>query len=137
MAGKNRKTMEQLKQPPEMLFAVSGAAESLPERWRKWKQTTEIYLEIDMGSKTEKEKCSTFLYIIGSEGREIYNTFKVEDENKDKIKWLFAEFDKYCKPKENITVERYRFNSRNQAPSESFEHFITDLKVLAKKLQIW
>ncbi|GFN80779.1 polyprotein [Plakobranchus ocellatus] len=34
--------------------------------------------------------------------------------------------------KENITVERYKFNSRNQTKTETFDQYVTDLKNLAK-----
>ena len=50
----------------------------------------------------------------GTEGREIYNTFNVVEGEQNKIQPLFDAFDGYCKPKENITVERYRFNLRYQ-----------------------
>ena len=43
----------------------------------------ELYLNLAMNQKTETEKCSAFLYIIGTKGREIYNTFNVvEGEQK-------------------------------------------------------
>ena len=124
--------MDQLKQPPEMNFSAFLAGESLPERWRKWKQTTELYINIAMSKKNEEEKCATFLYVIGSEGREIFNTFQIEDANKNKLDPLIKAFDSYCKPKENLTVERYRFNTRSQGKDEPFDRFITDLRVLAQ-----
>ena len=36
-----------------------------------------------------------------------------EDET-DKLDILFMKFGTYCKPKQNITVKRYRFNMRAQ-----------------------
>ncbi|KAL5479802.1 hypothetical protein EMCRGX_G023380 [Ephydatia muelleri] len=67
-----------------------------------------------MTEKTEREQCSAFLYIIGPAGRDIYNTFNVSDQDKNKISILFQKFEGYCKPKQNVTVERYRFNTRSQ-----------------------
>ena len=92
----------------------------------------ELYLNLAMNQKTETEKCSVFLYIIGTEGREIYNTFNVVEGEQNKIQPLFDAFDGYCKPKENITVERYRFNSRNQSKTETIDQYVTELRVLAK-----
>ncbi|CAC5406179.1 unnamed protein product [Mytilus coruscus] len=37
-----------------------------------------VYLEVAMGEKTEKEQCRAVLYVIGLEGREIYNTFNFD-----------------------------------------------------------
>ncbi|GFO09725.1 polyprotein [Plakobranchus ocellatus] len=63
------------------------------------------------------------------EGREIFNTFNLGEQ---KLQNIIDAFDNYCKPKENITVERYKFNSRNQTRTETFDQYVTDLKKLAK-----
>ena len=43
----------------------------------------------------------------------------------------FEKFESYCKPKSNNIYSRYQFKSRIQ--EESFEHFVTDLKVIFKE----
>ena len=58
------------------------------------------------------EKCSAFLYTIGQAGRDVYNTMTLSEEEQDKIEVLFSKFESYCKPKQNVTIERYRFNTR-------------------------
>ena len=40
-------------------------------------------------------------------------------------------FEDYCKPRENKTVEQYRFFTRVQGIDESIEKFVTELKMLA------
>lgn len=37
-----------------------------------------------------------------------------------------------CIPKTNVTVIRYRFNTRVQGRSESIDQYVTDLKLIAK-----
>ena len=74
-----------------------------------------------MSDKSEKEQCGAFLYIIGQAGRDIYNAMTFTNEQKDKIKALFAKFEAYCRPKRNVTVERYRFNMRVQYDSETID----------------
>ena len=59
--------MDKLHQPAEMDFSISG---NIAERWKSWKQTVQLYLDVAMSEKTEKEKCKAFLYVIGKEGRE-------------------------------------------------------------------
>ncbi|GFO22882.1 hypothetical protein PoB_004938700 [Plakobranchus ocellatus] len=118
--------MDQLRQPPELDFSSTNG---LPERWRKWKQSMQLYLDLAMKTKSDEEKCTAFLYLIGTEGREIFNTFNLGEQ---KLQNLIDAFDNYCKPKENITVERYKFNSRNQTRTETFDQYVTDLKNLAK-----
>ena len=123
--------MEHIKPPPEMDFASSDGT-SVAETWRKWRQSMELFLTLAMTGKTEREQCSAFLYIIGPAGRDIYNTFNVSDQDKNKISILFQKFEGYCKPKQNVTVERYRFNTRSQQEGESIDQYVTALKLMTR-----
>ncbi|GFO18966.1 polyprotein [Plakobranchus ocellatus] len=89
----------------------------------------QLYLDLAMKTKSDEKKRSAFLYLISTEGREIFNTFNLDEQ---KLQNLIDAFDNYCKPKENITAERYKFNSRNQTRTETFDQYVTDLKYLAK-----
>ncbi|KAL5468831.1 hypothetical protein EMCRGX_G029953 [Ephydatia muelleri] len=123
--------MEHIKPPPEMDFASSDGT-SVAETWRKWRQSMELFLTLAMTGKTEREQCSAFLYIISPAGRDIYNTFNVSDQDKNKISILFQKFEGYCKPKQNVTVERYRFNTRSQQEGESIDQYVTALKLMTR-----
>ena len=80
----------------------------------------------------EKEKCSAFLYTIGQAGRDVYNTMRLTEEETDKIEILFSKFDAYCKPKQNMTIEQYCFNTRTQSKEESIDQYVVELQLLAK-----
>ena len=87
------------------------------------------------GEKSEKEPCSAFLYIIGYVGRDIFNSFVRSGEERVKISTLFLKkFESHCKPKRNVTVERYKFNIRFrvQATEETIDQFVTALRLIAK-----
>ena len=68
-------------------------------QWRKWKHNMKLYLD-------EKDKYSTFLFLIGERGREIFNTWtwlkKVDadgdptDEDDIKLQESFKRFKVYC-----------------------------------------
>ncbi|GFO41218.1 hypothetical protein PoB_006772300 [Plakobranchus ocellatus] len=90
--------MDQLRQLPGLDFSSTYG---LAERWRKWKQSMQLYLDLAMKTKSDEEKCFAFLYLIGTEGREIFNTFNLGEQ---KLQNLIDAFDNYCKPKEIITV---------------------------------
>ena len=119
----------------EMHFSEENVATS----WKKWKLSVLLFLDATMASKSEKEKYSTFLFIIG-EGREIFNTLswpKVKDEegedtDEDEINVdaLFQKFEDYCIPKCNLIVERRNFFTRSQQIGESIETYVTELKNL-------
>ena len=92
----------------------------------------ELYIELSMARKSEKDKCSAFLYVIGQKGHNVYNAMNVDDSQHDKIDVLFTKFEEYCKPKRNVTVERYHFNTRMQDMAEPIDQYITDLRLIAK-----
>ena len=123
--------MDQLRPPPELDFSTTGHT-SLPERWRQWKQTMQLYIELTMKNKSQKEKCSAFLYTIGQAGRDIYNTMTLSEEEQDKIEVLFSKLESYCKPKQNVTIERYCFNTRVQGRQETIDQYMTELRFIAK-----
>ncbi|GFO34973.1 histone RNA hairpin-binding protein [Plakobranchus ocellatus] len=85
--------MDLLRQPPELDFSSTNG---LAESWRKigkWKQSMQLYLDLAMKTKSDEEKCTTFLYLIGTEGREIFNTFNLGEQ---KLQNLIDAFDNYC-----------------------------------------
>ena len=95
----------------------------LAERWRRWRQTMELYLRLNMADSDEKEQCDAFRYIIGQ------ITFTSSEKNK--IDALFAKFEDYCKPRKNVIMERYKFNTRTQQKDESADQYVTELKLIA------
>lgn len=77
--------MEQFfKPPPEMDFSTTDGA-NVAEKWRKWKQTMELYLKLAMSGKSEKSKCEVFLYTVGQVGRDIFNTMSFTEDETDKL----------------------------------------------------
>ena len=99
--------MEHLQPPPELDFSTDDGT-NLLEKWRKWRQTMELYIELSMAKKSEKDKCSAFLYVIGQKGHDVYNAMNLDDTQRDKIDVFFTKLDEYCKPKQNVSVERYQ-----------------------------
>ena len=79
-----------------------------------------------------KEKCSTFLYIIGQAGRDVYNTMTLTEEETNKIDILFTKFEAYCKPKQNVTIEWYHFNTCTLGEDETIDQYVTELRLIAK-----
>ena len=113
-----------LTKPNEMDFDSSNLAVA----WKKWKQTMILFMEAVMRTKTETEKYSTFLYVIGQRGRDIFNTWKCGDTIS--VDMLFEKFEAYCLPKRNLLLERRRFFLRNQR-DESVDMYLTELRNLA------
>ena len=126
--------MDKLKQPPELQFVSSNG--DLAERWKRWIQTVNLYMDVCLKDATEKEKFSALLYIIGQDGRDIYRMFLFETSEVDKIKSLIKKFEEYGIPKQNTTMQRYKFNKRIQSDAELVDQYITELRLLAKDCRL-
>ena len=75
-----------LLKPTEMNFDSGNLAAT----WRKWKQTMQLYLNEVMSGKTEEQQYSTFLFVIGERGREIFNTFTWNKKIRDGVESTFS-----------------------------------------------
>ena len=49
------------------------------------------------------------------------------------LKTYIDKFEAHVKPKTNIVFNRYKFQSRIQSESETFDQFVTDLQTLVKE----
>ncbi|CAB4024135.1 Hypothetical predicted protein [Paramuricea clavata] len=117
-----------LKPPSEFDVDVSNVAHS----WKRWREEVELYMELAMVGKKEETIVKLFLYIVGNQGREIYETLSFDQEPEERsFKGIVEAFSNYCDPKKNETVERYKFFTRVQEAGETLDKFITDVKILA------
>ena len=100
----------------------------------------QLYLNAVMSGKTKEQQYSTFLFVIGERGREIFNIFTwnkktrdgIETEEDDiMVKALFQKFEDYCLSKKNLIVERRRFFTRSQQHDETIDTYITQLRNLS------
>ena len=117
-----------LKPPGKLDFDTPNLA----VEWKKWRQEIDLYLELALTDRTNETKVKLFLYLIGDKGREVYETLEfVAEPSQRTVSQVIEAFEKYCNPKKNETVERYKFFTRAQGDSEKFDQFVTDLRVLA------
>ena len=110
---------------------------NLAENWRRWKQRFQLYLVASgTAEKDDFVQSATLLHVVGEDALEIYNTFtweRAEDQNK--VEKIIEKFKEYCNPRRNVTYERHIFNTRNQQPDETVDHYVTDLKLKAKSCE--
>ncbi|XP_055872154.1 uncharacterized protein LOC129923716 [Biomphalaria glabrata] len=83
----------------------------------------------------------TLLHVIGQEAVQVYNTFQWTDNECNEceisksfhtLHCILNKFEKYCLPRKNVTIERHVFFQRSQHEGESFDNFVTDIKLKAK-----
>jgi hypothetical protein len=115
---------ESLKPPKNFDFNTRN----LPVAWEMWREEWELYSDLALDGKDDPYKKKLFLYCIGDKGREIHKTLTIEA---DTIAGYIAAFKAYCVPKANVTLERYKFFSRNQMSGETFEEYLAALRTLS------
>ena len=126
--------MDNLKPPKKLDFE----SKNLSDSWKKWKQELLLFVDLSMADETDLQKIKMLKYVIGTQGREIYDTFRfLKDDGTDKpeVERTFDEvvgkYEAYCNPKKNETVERYKFYTRAQGKDETFDKYLTELRILA------
>ena len=85
-----------------------------------------------MAGKPEDMKVKLSLCLIGTGDREFYERLPSASAPSDRtLAQVIKAFDGRCDPKKSETVERCKFFTRFQEQGESFEKFITELRILA------
>ncbi|XP_061725450.1 uncharacterized protein LOC133531325 isoform X1 [Cydia pomonella] len=102
---------------------------SLSDSWKKWSKGFTIYFDAcELSKKTSAIQINILLHIVGEQCRELYEQLNVKCTT---VEQVLDEFKKYFDQRKNLTVERHRFFTRNQAESETIEQYVFDLKKLS------
>lgn len=122
--------------------------QNVAENWHIFEQEFDIFIAAAHGNKPLRTQAFILLNLTGPEAIERERSFVYAEEVKvpgdnDSIITIPVEsredpdclkkkFREICAPHGNITMERHKFNMRSQKPGETFESYISDLKLKAK-----
>ena len=117
--------------PPKPL-EVCGR--DMAKRWRIWRQQWESYfLVTGLSSKDKEVQQAVFIMSIGPDALEVMNTASYEKpEDKKDVKKILDIMEKHYLGEANTIYERYCFNVRNQQDEESFDEYLTELRILSQ-----
>ena len=107
-------------------------ATDLVSAWQSFKQHTEFWFDGPLAREDEPQKCNYLMIWIGDKGKDNYSTWNLRDEDRKKLQVLYINFEKHVRPKSNQIYSRYKFLSRVQKDTDTFEEYLTDLKMLVK-----
>ena len=107
-------------------------SEDLPNAFKSFKSHAKFMFGGPLQTKTEEVKCNYLMIWAREKGRQIFSTWKLEDNDKKKLESYYTGFESYCKPHSNQIYARYKLRCREQEDGEKFEHFVTSLKFLLK-----
>ncbi|KAG1654266.1 hypothetical protein GQR58_025141 [Nymphon striatum] len=103
------------------------------KHWDEWLRAFELYMcASELGEKPAKVQCATFLHVAGAHAQQLYATFDFSADERDRLDILQEKFRCFCQPKKNLTVSRFKFNTRRQLSGEAFDSFLLDLKELSR-----
>ena len=80
----------------------------LPKAFNSFKQYCQLIFDGPLNQKEEKVKAPYILLWIGGEGRKIFNSFELSDEEKQKIDVIFNKLTTHVEPKSNFRIARYQ-----------------------------
>lgn len=89
-------------------------AGNLPEAWRKFKLHVELMFSGLFKKKGEDEKCSYLLLWVGKRGKDIFNTWTLEEDERKVLRTYYECFEAYVSPKINVIFARYKFHEKVQ-----------------------
>ena len=127
---------------------MNWAAAYLSREWERFYQHCEFAFGGPLSKCSEKEKMCNLMSFVGDKGREIFLTFRWETvdrgsgehrqsvSEKDILERVEGKFKTYLEAKKNPIMAAVQFDRRLQQPGESFDTFVTDLKLLARGLDI-
>lgn len=120
---------------------------NIAENWRVFEQEYDIFIAAAHYDKPARTRAYILLNIAGPEAIERERSFVYaaevrgpgEDapiithaESKEDPECLKRKFREMCNPQTNVTMERHKFNTRNQKIGESIESYVSALRIKAK-----
>ena len=120
--------MDSLKPPDKM--CIDG---DLAANWRQFIQQFKLYLTaIGANAKSGVQKVAMLLTVAGPGSIDIYNTFVLTEAEAKEFDTVVLRFEEHCAPRTNEVFERYVFRCRVKHETESYDSFITDLRLKAR-----
>ena len=104
-----------------------------PEDWPKWIRRFERFRQASgLATKSEASQVNTLVYTMGDEEDDIFSSFSLAEDDKNKYDAVKQAFENHFIKKRNPIFERAKFNQRKQEEGESVDTFVTALHTLVK-----
>ena len=114
---------------PEMVWT----SQDLSHEWRRFYRQASCILDGLLHDKEENVKVSYLKMWVGDKGLDVFEGFQfAKPEHAAKLAVVVKKYKEYCSLRKNHIMAALKFNERQQAEGESFDSFVTDLKILVK-----
>ena len=92
---------------------MDWSSTDLPQAFRKFKATCQLYFTGPLKGKTEEEKILYLLIWTGDEGIELVNTLCLTEDESKKLDTYWTKFEEYVAPKSNFILDHHSINSEH------------------------
>ena len=96
-----------------------------PDGWLKWKRRF-------LSTQSEPAQVNTLLYCMGEEAYDVLTSTTIAEDDREKYAPVLAKVDEFFKVRTNKTLERAKFNRRDQWEGESVDSYVTALYALVE-----
>lgn len=105
---------------------------NLSKRWDLFLQSWNNYeVATNLSERSQPQRVATLLSVIGTDPLEVYNTFEWAPDEEKTTTEVLQKLADYCKPRKNVTYERHKLMCTRQQDGETFDQYLTKLKLLA------
>ena len=110
-------------------------SQDLSHEWRRFYRQASCILDGPLHDKEENVKVIYLKMWVGDKGLDVFEGFQFAmPEDKAKLAVVVKKYEEYCALRKNPIMAALKFNECQQADGESFDPFVTDLKILVKEL---
>ena len=88
-----------------------------------------------LDNKTNEVRAATLKVLMGQKCFRVLQSFNFMETQLQNSATIIDRLNHYLLPRTNVIYERFKFNTRNQSPSESIDEYVTNLKHLATTCQ--
>ncbi|XP_052562239.1 uncharacterized protein LOC120431638 [Culex pipiens pallens] len=111
---------------------VPGDTSTVSSRWKKWKRSFQIFLDVNNVAIASRKK-SYLLHYVGPQVQDVYFSLQGDDEpevpvGSDVFQEAMKLLDEYFLPMKCLPLERHKFRNLVQAGEEPIESFVLRLR---------
>ena len=101
----------------------------LAQRVKRFRQKCELLFEGPLKARTNEQKCKYLLLWAGDQGLDLYNTWNLDDNAKNKPEEYWKRFEEHVRPQSNHILNRFylRGLKQNKRP---LDEFLTEARLL-------
>lgn len=105
---------------------------NMATNWKRFQRSFSNFINAFFDTATDQKKVAMLLHAGGDDLQDIFESFALNDNQKNELDVVLKKFNEHFIPATNITYERFMFFNRKQQEGESYEQYMASLKNMAK-----